>query len=1096
MPNTTPQHVISLGLPWERGDRPALTGPWWARGLWLGERLQPDLPQTAGIAPPWADRRLRQWQDAYPELVADATVAHRTAFGITAEDLRTLVAEDSAALAGRVTKPGWAATAERIAAGLADRQTATPETGDWQAGFAAIVEPFVNDALSRLAEHPALCGATPAVDTDRVLAALRASLTAHLVRAAGRTLVLELNVMRVAGRLDGDTAAARFWSFVRLMRQPDGFADLLDEYAVLTRMLVESAERAIAAYAEFLDRFTADRALIVADLFDGVDPGRLTDVHMGSGDVHDGGRSVGLLTFETEARAVYKPRPMAIHRHFNDVLAWYADRMPSADLYRLKVVDRDTYGWTEFVAPQPCTTPDDADRYFHRLGALLALLHGLAATDFHYENLIAVADQPVPVDLESLFHVDLPHASGSELADGDPAGRALRGSVQRVGLLPAVLVGEAGVLDVGGMGADKDTPLPFKLADWDDAGTDEMRLVRVQRAFPGSQNRPALAGRDLDPADHRVPLIEGFRAGYETLLAHRDELLAADGLLARFADDHTRFIARATRIYATILSESTHPNVCRDALDRDRVFGLLGALASGDDARLALTADEWRDMWAGDVPLFSSRADSRDVWTTGGRRLSGLLGESGLDRATATLAELSPADLAEQEWIINATLATRSAGVQVAERVAPAASDAAATALASRALTQAVSVGQHLERIAYRDGGRVGWLGLELTGEVHWSVSPLRADLYNGYPGVALFFAQLAQVTGERRYADLTRAVMAPFGAHADFAIAQARRVGGPVAAAQIGGAFSGLVGMAYAVDSAAVLLGEPELTAPVDRLLTAATTLISQDTAYDVISGAAGCLAAAEALVERHDTAGDLARACVQVLVTKAVPMPGGVAWPGTLPADQPLLGFSHGAGGIGWALLRHAARTGDEQALSTGYAAMAYESGEFRDDIQNWPDYRQLPSRPWVQAPAADAVAHMHAWCHGAPGIGLARVGIPAAVHTPQVGDDLRRAVESTAAFGHFGNHSLCHGDLGNLELLSAAADAGIDGAARHRDVLAEAIVADIERQGPQCGTPGNAATPGLLTGLAGIGHGLLRLAAPDAVAPVLLLAAAEAR
>ncbi|NUO58509.1 MAG: hypothetical protein HOV78_17720, partial [Hamadaea sp.] len=47
-----------------------------------------------------------------------------------------------------------------------------------------------------------------------------------------------------------------------------------------------------------------------------------------------------------------------------------------------------------------------------------------------------------------------------------------------------------------------------------------------------------------------------------------------------------------------------------------------------------------------------------------------------------------------------------------------------------------------------------------------------------------------------------------------------------------------------------------------------------------------------------------------------------------------------------------------------------------------------------------------------------------------------------------------------------------------------------------GPQCGTPGNAATPGLLTGLAGIGHGLLRLAAPDAVAPVLLLAAAEAR
>jgi hypothetical protein len=43
---------------------------------------------------------------------------------------------------------------------------------------------------------------------------------------------------------------------------------------------------------------------------------------------------------------------------------------------------------------------------------------------------------------------------------------------------------------------------------------------------------------------------------------------------------------------------------------------------------------------------------------------------------------------------------------------------------------------------------------------------------------------------------------------------------------------------------------------------------------------------------------------------------------------------------------------------------------------------------------------------------------------------------------------------------------------------------------RGGFRCGTPGAVAGPGLLTGLAGLGHGLLRLARPDRVPAVLLL------
>jgi hypothetical protein len=49
---------------------------------------------------------------------------------------------------------------------------------------------------------------------------------------------------------------------------------------------------------------------------------------------------------------------------------------------------------------------------------------------------------------------------------------------------------------------------------------------------------------------------------------------------------------------------------------------------------------------------------------------------------------------------------------------------------------------------------------------------------------------------------------------------------------------------------------------------------------------------------------------------------------------------------------------------------------------------------------------------------------------------------------------------------------------------------MLAGSDRSEPVCGTPGGLGSPGLLTGLAGIGHTLLRLGFPDHTASALLL------
>lgn len=1083
-----------LGLPWERGSRPALTGNWWVRGLCLTERAAcagSALPAPAGTdLADRAGRRLERWRTAYPELTDDVFAGLPQTIGVTAREAHDLLAEPYDRLHQRAGKPDWATRTEQVVAAMSGE----PEPfvpASWHAGFDAIVAPFVDDAARRWSASERYRQAAAVADLDAIDEQLRRSLAGALIGIAARTLVLELHVFRVQGRLAGDTPVDRFRSFVTQLRRPDGLANLLDEYAVLSRGLATAAEHAVVAGTELVGRFVADRDLLVGDVLGGTDPGRLIEIHLGDGDVHDRGRAVALLRFDTGARLVYKPRPLGVHTHFNQIVDWYNDRLPAASLRQLTVCDRGDYGWVEFVEPRDCADHAAAERYFFRLGTLLALLHGLSAVDFHFENLIACDDQPVLVDLESLFHVQLPPRSGQPFLDDDPAQRALAESVQTTGLLPSMVFGPDGqALDLSAMGGDKGSVLPFKSVSWDDPGTDQMRLARTYRQFAGSQNRPRLDGQDLDVVGHRDELLAGFRDGYRTLRAFRDELTGPHGLLSRVANDQTRTIVRPTRQYMQLLTESTHPDVGRDALERDRVFSLLLAHSTRDPRRQCLVRNELTDLWAGDVPLFRSRAGSRDLWSSDGTRIAGVLPESGLDRAGRILSSMSDQDLDTQLWIITASLVTRAPSVEVPGiGSAPATSHAA---LPARAMAQACRIADELERTAYRNHDRVGWLGASVLGENQWTVQVIADDLYNGYSGVGMFLAQLAHLTGRREHVDLARSTLAPLVEYLPWGLeALARADAGDESPTSSISAFEGPVSVAIALYNAAVLLDDDRLAAPVRDALEWAATVADRDTGLDIVAGAAGCLAVAESLVEPFGaTAARLAERCAGRLVEKAEPVEGGLAWH-TTTGSKPLLGFSHGAAGMGWALLRHAARTGNGRCRAVGLAALDYEHGQYREHLANWPDYRDAPETPWRRTTERPE-PHQRTWCHGAPGVGLARADlVRSGITTPGIELALRRAMTSTAEAPEIGNHSLCHGDLGNLELFRIAADADIDGAeALWRDGAARTIER-LEQSGPRCGTPGGIDTPGLMSGMAGIGHGLLRIAAPERISPVLLLA-----
>jgi lantibiotic modifying enzyme len=135
-----------------------------------------------------------------------------------------------------------------------------------------------------------------------------------------------------------------------------------------------------------------------------------------------------------------------------------------------------------------------------------------------------------------------------------------------------------------------------------------------------------------------------------------------------------------------------------------------------------------------------------------------------------------------------------------------------------------------------------------------------------------------------------------------------------------------------------------------------------------------------------------------------------------------------------------------------------------------------------------------YMLAWCHGAPGIGLSRLRALRHLDDPELRAEAEVALESTLDRGFNRSHCLCHGDLGNVEIFLQAAEVlNGSGGARWKaeaDRVGAHVLEGIARQGWRSGIPRGVEVPGLMTGLAGIGYGLLRLAMPERVPAVLLL------
>ncbi|MEV6823943.1 type 2 lanthipeptide synthetase LanM family protein [Amycolatopsis sp. NPDC051102] len=913
-------------------------------------------------------------------------------------------------------RPGWALLTDDVLAAL-------PAEGDWPAPVGAD-----GDRVFRHAVLPFLA-ATRSLLVSRVAAAepvwpgVETWLCGQLTALAARTFVLELHSAKKAGLLRGATGRDRFVDFLRLLGSRDHLTGVLTRHPLLARLLAQTCLRTADAVAELLTRFAADHAQLRAGLLAG-STAELSELTLGAGDVHSGGRAVAVLGFADGRRLVYKPRPLGLLARWGDLLRWFAQVRPGLAPRPLGVLARDGYGWAEYVPARPCADQAGVELFYRRQGALLALLYALDATDMHCENLIAAGDQPMLVDVETLFH---PAFTALTRNGPDPAAAALRRSVARTALLPTLMLGEHGALDVSAFGGGNGEPSPVEVPHWAGAGTDDMRLAHGPLPYAGGANRPVLAGAEVDAGMYRQSLLSGFRAAYESLVDRRAELLG--GVLDAFAGEEIRLVMRPTQVYVTLLTAATHPAHLTAGAARPAAFASL-AEDHGKAHLPTLVSHEITELCAGDVPVFTTAAGSVDVTTGTGEVLPGLLAASGLDQARAKIAQLCAEDLREQEWFVEATLATRRPEVRHRAGAPLPGAVAAVVPDSQHLLALASAIGDDLVARAAHDDGRANWVGLELLDGRHWLVLPMGAGLAEGYCGTALFLAQLGRLTGTARYSELAAKAVRTLPMLVEVLAEH------PELAREVGsGGFFGLGGICYALARLASLLGDSALAACLPAAI-AATAAADAAAPAGVGEGTAGALAAMHAVHAESGLpeAAELAATLSRRLAGAPRPAAPGFLW---------------GAAGVDWALGR-GGRT------------------------------------------AVDAVSGDLGWCSGVAGRVLAAAAARGQAGPPpgpatQAADSFSAAV---AARPPSADQSLCHGELGTLETLVVLAGQGHEPSVSALRRATSRLVGAVEGHGLQCGTPHGVASPGLLTGTGGIGFGLLRVGFAEQVPSVLLL------
>ncbi|MFN6514132.1 MAG: type 2 lanthipeptide synthetase LanM family protein [Nostoc sp. CreGUA01] len=870
----------------------------------------------------------------------------------------------------------------------------------------------------------------------------------------------------------------------------DGLTAFFCKYPVLARLIATAVNFWVDFTAEFVQRLAEDKADIqrIFGQFNSqtADPlGKVAEIQTSLSDPHKQGRTVILLTFESGLKLVYKPKDLGMEVGFNQFLDWCNQHSQLLNFKVIQVLNRNNYGWVEYVEHQACIDETAAERFYQRAGMLLCVLYALRGTDCHHENLIASGEHLVLIDTETLLHHEANLIENSpDMEDSEAnAEQQLGNSVLRSGLLPRwdFSSDRRVAYDVSGLGSTDPQQAPQKVPRWGLVNTDDMHLGYEFINLPIQKNVPYIGEIALSPNDYQAQISAGFEQMYRFLMTHKEILCQPKSPLTAIGNQQVRFVFRPTRVYSLILQKIWASDYLKDGIDYSIELERLSCaflVAQEKPNAWPVLSAELQAMEQLDIPFFLANAASDELSVKDDLCIPHYFKQPSYQHVLKQLQAMNETDLVRQVAIIQGSFHAKLAKTS-SEHSEQWNLESAPLLSSAQLVEEAKAIANALAKTAIIDpDGSVNWIGLSYVPEAErFRLQVLDSGLYDGRCGVALFLAALDKIAGEPSYRDLAlrtlqtlRRQIQTFDLESQQRMARLMGIGGG----------AGLGSLIYAFVKISQFLNDETLLADAQALANWMTfELIAADQKLDIMSGSAGAILGLLSLhkVTQDATVLEKAIACGQHLLTHQTSYQGAPkAWQ-TL-GEQPLTGFSHGSAGISYALLQLATVTQNPAYTQAALAGIDYERSVFCESQANWPDFRTTE----LNQPPGFPVR----WCHGAAGIGLGRLGCLGVIDSLEIQREIEIALQTTQNHSLQDSDHLCCGNLGRIETLLV----GAQRCSRpdwHQAALQNAanVIARARQTGAYqmfTNLPSSVFHPSLFRGTAGIGYQLLRLATDD--------------
>ncbi len=399
----------------------------------------------------------------------------------------------------------------------------------------------------------------------------------------------------------------------------------------------------------------------------------------------------------------------------------------------------------------------------------------------------------------------------------------------------------------------------------------------------------------------------------------------------------------------------------------------------------------------------------------------------------------------------------------------------------------ATNIGLKLVRDAIWKDDKCNWVTTQV-GAANGNFQVLRNScspyVYGGIGGISLFLAYLSEFNHNNLISDCLQGAVSNL-----IVLSEAK-------SNKVFSYYNGKLGVADVLITIGQLKNNKAWEEAGWNLLLSVKDESIHDNDLDVINGVAAVIPMLLRLhrINQYDWLKAMAERCGELIKQKAIYTNNYCSWI-TMPGSSALTGYSHGNTGICLALFELYNSTGNQDYLNMAFHGIAYERSLFNPSVQNWPDLRQAPGT------ALSSPKYAQSWCHGAPGMVLPYI------RAWQISKDNTLLTEAHAAaittanglFTANANFSLCHGILGNAEILHTAGiimgDESLIAKAHEAAKYGIDKVTNFHLQWPSGVSDPNGGNENfenlsLLLGTSGIGYFYLRMAYPEKVPSIMMI------